>query len=92
MNYRPSIIDPSGETLKLSEFLRDSEWTRVNFSDLGRGDRVLVFRMYNGVRTITEGVLRKFDTKTDTWENSLGAPLVSILDVHIFRVKARQYR
>lgn len=85
MSYSPSIIDPTDEVLDLSIFMQSSSWRRIDFTDIKKDDRILAIRMYNGVRMFYEGVAFKKDKRKDTWVNSLGEPLVSSLDVHIFR-------
>lgn len=85
VNYFPKFLGPEDKTLDLEEFIQSRYWHKIDFSDISAGDRILIVRVANGTRMIVESVVAELDYGRSAWLNSLGTPVVSIFDHHVFR-------
>lgn len=88
MSYTPKFLSPEDTTLDLEKFIQERYWHKVPFRSIRAKDRVLVIRIANGTRMTVEGVVRKYDYGKGAWLNSLGTPVVSVLDTYIFKAGA----
>ena len=88
MTYFPKFLSPEDASLDLQKFVQSRYWHKIPFRVVQAGDRVLVVRITNGTRTITESVVSAYDYNRGTWVNNLGTPVVSIHDVYIFKAGA----
>lgn len=85
MSYFPRFIDPVEKELDLVELMQSRYWHKIKFNDISPDDRVLTIRTTNGTRLLIESVVREFDYTKGAWLNSLGTPVVSVLDTQIFK-------
>lgn len=85
MSYFPKFLGPDDDSLDLVDFIQTRYWTKVDFQEISPGDRVLIVRIANGLRMTSESVVTELDYGKGAWLNSLGTPVVSIFDHHIFR-------
>lgn len=98
MSFFPKIIDPLDPILDLGDFIDEDRWSRIEYKDIEPEDRVLCVRIASGIRTISEAVVTRYDESLGAWVNGLGSPVVSILDIHIFRAgeprddQSKEYR
>lgn len=88
MSYFPKFIDPNESKLDLVDFMQSRYWHKITFNSIEPEDRVLVIRVTNGTRLLVESVVEEFDYTKGAWLNSIGTPVVSILDSNIFRAGA----
>lgn len=85
VSYFPKFLGPEDKTLDLEEFIQSRYWHKIEFSDISAGDRILIVRVANGTRMVVESVVSEHDYGKGAWLNSLGTPVVSIFDHHVFR-------